>query len=123
MLDYKDIIKRRYLMGLSGRAIAVQLGASKSGVYDFLNAFEKCDRLSYPLPEGITNYGIHELVFVVSPISSIPFLSVIYKRCHWDENKSYLVYGREYKKNRLVDFDLETAREIAPEDFLDPEAV
>lgn len=56
-------------------------------------------------------------------ISSIPFLSVIYKRCHWDENKSYLVYGREYKKNRLVDFDLETAREIAPEDFVDPEAM
>ena len=30
---------------------------------------------------------------------------------------------KSYKKNRLVDFDLETAREIAPEDFLDPEAV
>lgn len=70
MLDYKDIIKRRYLMGLSGREIAVQIGASKSGVYDFLNAFEKCDRLSYPLPEGITNYGIHELVYGHAPGSN-----------------------------------------------------
>ena len=30
---------------------------------------------------------------------------------------------KSYKKNRLGDFDLETAREIAPEDFVDPEAV
>ena len=42
-------------------------GVSKSGVYDFLNAFDKCDKLSYPLPEGITNYGIHELVYGHAP--------------------------------------------------------
>lgn len=63
MLDYKDIITKRFLLHMSGREIAEQLGASKSGVYDFLTAFEKCDKLSYPLPEGITNYGIHELVY------------------------------------------------------------
>ena len=63
MLDYKDIIKKRYLLNLSGREIAEQIGASKSGVYDFLNAFEKSDQIAYPLPEGITNYGIHELVY------------------------------------------------------------
>ncbi|RGE09160.1 hypothetical protein DXC33_14375 [Clostridiaceae bacterium TF01-6] len=37
-------------------------GASKSGVNDFIRAFEKCDKLSYPLLEGITNYAISELV-------------------------------------------------------------
>ena len=63
MLDYKDIITKRYLLNMSGREIAEQTGSSKSGVYDFLAAFEKCDKLSYPLPEGITNYGIHELVY------------------------------------------------------------
>ena len=63
MLDYKDIITKRFLFHMSGRDIAEQLGASKSGVYDFLTAFEKCDKLSYPLPEGITNYGIHEIVY------------------------------------------------------------
>lgn len=61
MLDYKDIIKKRYLLNLSGREIAEKIGASKSGVYDFLKAFEKNDRISYPLPEGITNYGIHDV--------------------------------------------------------------
>ena len=39
-LDYKDII------------------ISKSGVNDFLRAFKRCKDLSYPLPAGITNYGI-----------------------------------------------------------------
>ena len=43
--------------------IARQLGASKSGVNDFLRAFDKCESLSYPLPPGITNYGIAELVY------------------------------------------------------------
>lgn len=38
-------------------------GASKSEVNDFLRAFDKCESLSYPLPPGITNYGIAELVY------------------------------------------------------------
>ena len=63
MLDYKNIIIKRYALKMSGREIAEALGVSKSGVNDFLNAFEKCDLLQYPLPEGITNYGISELVY------------------------------------------------------------
>lgn len=63
MLDYKNIIIKRYALSLSGSEIARQLGASKSGVNDFLRAFDKCESLSYPLPPGITNYGIAELVY------------------------------------------------------------
>lgn len=63
MLDYKSIIVRRYALHMSGVAIAEELGCSKSGVNDFLKQFEECDKLSYPLPEGITNYGIAELVY------------------------------------------------------------
>jgi transposase len=63
MLDYKDIIIKRYALEMSGRQIAESLGVSKSGVNEFLNAFEGCDALQYPLPEGITNYGIAELVY------------------------------------------------------------
>ena len=63
MLDYKDIIIRHYGMHMSGREIAAALGCSKSGVNGFLNAFERCGSLSYPLPPGITNYGIAELVY------------------------------------------------------------
>ena len=63
MLDYKNIIIKRYALSLSGSEIARQLGVSKSGVNDFLRAFDKCEKLSYPLPPGITNYGIAELVY------------------------------------------------------------
>ena len=70
MLDYKDIITKRYLFGMSGHDIAEQTGASKSGVYDFLNAFKKSEKIAYPLPEGITNYGIHELVYGHAPGSN-----------------------------------------------------
>ena len=53
MLDYKDIITKHYALGLSGTKIAEMLGASKSGVNDFLKAFRECPALNYPLPDGI----------------------------------------------------------------------
>ena len=63
MLDYKDIITKHYALGMSGRKIAESLKVSKSGVNDFLRAFQECPELSYPLPEGITNYGIAAPVY------------------------------------------------------------
>ena len=63
MLDYKDIITKHFALGMSGMAIAESLGASPSGVNDFLRAFKACQTLEYPLPEGITNYGIAEAVY------------------------------------------------------------
>ena len=63
MLDYKTIITRRFGAGLSGSEIARQLGVSSSGVNDFLKAFTQCSTLGYPLPDGITNYGIAEHVY------------------------------------------------------------
>ena len=63
MLDYKDIIMKHYALGMSGMAIAKTLKASPSGVNDFLRAFKACKALSYPLPQGMTNYGIAEAVY------------------------------------------------------------
>ena len=63
MLDYKDILTKRYVLRLSLREIAEQTGAGKSGVHDFLKAFEKCDELDFPLPPGITNAGIAMKVY------------------------------------------------------------
>lgn len=63
MLDYKDIIIKHYVLHMSGRQIASALGVSKSGVNDFLNAFANCKELSFPLPNGITNYAIAERVY------------------------------------------------------------
>ena len=55
MLDYKEIVIKHYGGGMSGRALAEQGLGSKSGINDFLSAFEACERLSFPLPEGITS--------------------------------------------------------------------
>lgn len=64
MLDYKDIIIKHYALGMSGQEIANTLpGGTKSGVNKFLRAFKECENLCYPLPEGITNYGIAALVY------------------------------------------------------------
>lgn len=66
-LDYKDIIIKHYALSMSGSEIARQIGASKSGVNDFLRAFKKCEDLQYPLPTGITNYGIAIKVYGSAP--------------------------------------------------------
>lgn len=66
-LDYKDIIIKHYALSMSGSEIARQIGASKSGVNDFLRAFKKCEDLQYPLPAGITNYGIAMKVYGSAP--------------------------------------------------------
>lgn len=63
MLDYKEILTKRFALELSLREIADPTGAGKSGVYDFLKAFEKCEELDYPLPAGITNAGIAMKVY------------------------------------------------------------
>ena len=64
MLDYKSIIIKHYALGMSGREISETLPeGTKAGVNKFLAAFRECKSLSYPLPEGITNYGIAAAVY------------------------------------------------------------
>jgi len=70
MLDYKDIITKHYALGMSGMAIAKSLNVSPSGVNDFLRAFKACDKLDYPLPQGITNYGIAQSVYGKNPATA-----------------------------------------------------
>ena len=43
MLDYKNIIIKRYALKMSGAEIAKEISASKSGVNDFLKAFKECE--------------------------------------------------------------------------------
>lgn len=54
-------------------------------------------------------------------ICSTQFVSILYKTCGWDPDKTYMVYGKLHAKHRLVDFDLNTAREISSDQFADPE--
>lgn len=104
MLDYKDIIIRRYAFGYSGADIATQLKCSKSGVYDFLSAFEKSD-LSYPLPEGITNYGIYELVYGHVPGSNtrsaeyeLPDFAKIHEQMEDRQNMTLIYLWNRYER-------------------------
>ena len=105
MLDYKDIITKRYLFGMSGHEIAKQTKSGKSGVYDFLRAFEKCDKLSYPLPEGITNYGIYELVYGHAPGSNTrnesyeqPDFEYVFKQMTTRKNMTLVYQWNRYAK-------------------------
>lgn len=104
MLDYKDIIIKRYALEMSGREIATELGVSKSGVNDFLKAFEESDRISYPLPEGITNYGIAALVYgTKSPAASrdirfeTPDFAEIDRQLHGRKNMTLVFLWGRYK--------------------------
>ena len=67
MLDYKNILTKRYASSMSGLAIAKFLKLSVSIVIDFLCRFEACKSISFPLPEEITNYGIATAVYGKAP--------------------------------------------------------
>ena len=109
MLDYKDIIIKHYALHMSGRQIAAAIGASKSGVNDFLKAFEQCESLSYPLPAGITNYGIAELVYGRNPEGvdgrdlsfELPDFSEVEKQMNSRKNMTLVFLWGRYK-NRCM---------------------
>ena len=104
-LDYKDIINKHYGLGLSGREIAKQLGVSKSGVNDFLGAFDRCTTLGFPLPDGITNYGIAAQVYSPAPTPAardvsfeIPNYEEVHKLLHSRKNMTLLYLWNRYVK-------------------------
>jgi transposase len=110
MLDYKEIIIKHYALNMSGRKIAEMLGVSKSGINGFLSAFEKCEKLSFPLPEGITNYGIAELVYGKSPTSNgrdesyeLPDYSKINSQMKTRKNMTLVYQWNRYKKECITD--------------------
>ena len=54
-------------------------------------------------------------------ISGSPFLSVIYKKCQWNIEQAYNVFGISYLEHRLVEFRLDDAKQITASQFVDPE--
>ena len=109
MLDYKTIITQRYALHMSGRQIADTLGVSKSGVNDFLKAFETCETLSYPLPKGITNYGIYSQVYgKPDPVSAdsgfvMPDYSFVDKELTGRKNMTLIFLWGRYKNQCIAD--------------------
>lgn len=105
MLDYKDIIVKRFGLGMSGRQIARELGVSKSGVNDVLGAFKRCESLDFPLPEGITNYGIAAKIYGGSPGAvgrdttyACPDFEDIHKQFHGRKNMTLVYLWNRYMK-------------------------
>jgi len=105
MLDYKDIITKHYALGMSGRQIAESLGVSKSGVNEFLRAFEACKALSYPLPPGITNYGIAAAVYGADTTVTgrdltyeLPDYEAVAKAMASRQNMTLIVLWNQYSK-------------------------
>lgn len=109
MLDYKTIITQRYALHMSGRQIADTLGVSKSGVNDFLKAFETCETLSYPLPKGITNYGIYSQVYgKTDPVCAdsgfvMPDYSSVDKELTGRKNMTLIFLWGRYKNQCIAD--------------------
>ena len=105
MLDYKDIIVKHFGLGMSGRQIARELGVSKSGVNDVLWAFKRCESLDFPLPEGITNYGIAAKIYGGSPGAvdrdmtyACPDFEEIHKQLHERKNMTLVYLWNRYMK-------------------------
>lgn len=113
MLDYKNIIIKRYTLNLSFKELAEEFGASKSGVNDFIRAFEKCDKLSYPLPEGITNYAISELVYGHVPGSNNrsseyeqPDFEWVFRQMNERKNMTLTYLWNRYEREIKVLFEI-----------------
>ena len=105
MLDYKDIITKHFGLGMSGRQIAKELGVSKSGVNDVIGAFKRCATLEFPLPEGITNYGIGAQIYGNSPVSAgrdtsfvYPDYEDVHKQLHSRKNMTLVYLWNRYMK-------------------------
>lgn len=111
MMDYKEILTRHCALGMSGSAIAGELSYSKSGVNDFLRAFRHCDKLSYPLPEGITNYAIAELVYgkpnrgtgIRDESYELPDFPGIHKQMTTRKNMTLVYQWNRYRKRCEAD--------------------
>lgn len=105
MLDYRDIITKHFALGMSGGQISELLGVSKSGVNDFLRAFKDCKTLSYPLPPGITNYGIAAEVYGKNPnivgrdlSYELPDYEAVVKSMTSRQNMTLVVLWNRYSK-------------------------
>lgn len=114
MLDYKSIITKRYALGMSFKELAEEFNASKSGINDFIRAFEKCEKLAYPLPEGITNYAIYELVYGHEPGTNgrtteyeQPDFANVFKQMNDRKNMTLVYLWSRYQRDC-------TAREVKP---------
>ena len=62
-MDYKRVLILHFTNGMSSREISETTGDGKTTVNEFLIRFRKCEELSYPLPEEVTNEFIESYLY------------------------------------------------------------
>ena len=93
----------RFLLNKKNKTVAVQ-------------CCEAIDKDRFKVPEFTKkNKGQFE-------ISSLNFLTMLYKLEGWDQTKNYHLHGYVVPKYRLILFYLDDAVQIGDEDFMDPES-
>ena len=109
-LDYKGIITKHYVLHMSGAEIAASLNVSKSGVNGFLQAFKRAEGISFPLPPGITNDGIYELVYPNACIQQsrdesyiLPDFAEIHKQMTTRKNMTLVYLWNRYTNQHADD--------------------
>ena len=92
----------RFLLNKEGKRLAVQ-------------ACEAIDRDSFEVPDMQADDHFE--------ISSVNFISVIYRLAKWNTEQNYRMTGVYFKSNRLVEFALDEAETISEEQFILEETV
>ena len=68
-MDYKKVLRLRFVNRLSCREIAESCGdCGKTSVNEFLKRFDACPELTYPLSEDVTNEYIEGLLYKKSGV-------------------------------------------------------
>lgn len=80
-----------------------------------IQSCEKIDRDNFAVPKTVPG-GRFQF-----ELNSSSFLSIIYKKCGWRSDQTYVVYGTVYPEHRLVEFRLDDAKIISENQFVDPE--
>ena len=81
MRQSKEILRLKYQAGLSQRQISKSLSISLGSVSDYLKRAAQAG-LTWPLPEGLCDDGLEQLLFPNQPKKSIQFVQPDYESIH-----------------------------------------
>lgn len=68
ILDYKNILTKRYALDLSLKEIADEFGTSKSGVENFFKGFEDCEKTRIHYQQEL-QFLLSERLFIVTSLA------------------------------------------------------
>lgn len=108
-LKRRRILIYRTALKAIGSPRFIRLLVSRKDKRFAVQCCEEIDRDAYEIPA----YDTWEQF----EISSLKFISLIYKMAGWDQAKSYRVFGYPVEKYRLILYCLDEAKEITDSEF------